>query len=155
MVRIGKSALVPAKIDTGADSTAVWASEIEVADGKLSFVLFAPESEFFTGEKLEFTEFSVVKLRSSFGDLQVRYVVEMAIEIAGERVMTRVGLANRSKNRYPVLIGRKTLAGRFLVDVARRNVPEQGGGRVKERGLRAELDENPDEFHQKYFKEEK
>ena len=45
---------IPAKIDTGADSSAIWASNINVSeDGVLSFSLFGKDSKFYTGEKLE------------------------------------------------------------------------------------------------------
>ena len=45
---------VPAKIDTGADSSAVWASDIEMKkDGTLVFSLFGKSSPFYTGEKIK------------------------------------------------------------------------------------------------------
>ncbi|MGH7239631.1 MAG: hypothetical protein ACREHG_06145, partial [Candidatus Saccharimonadales bacterium] len=44
---------VPAKIDTGADSSAIWASSIKLdVKGVLSAVLFGNESQFFTGETI-------------------------------------------------------------------------------------------------------
>ena len=41
---------IPAKIDTGADSSSIWASHIEVSqDGVLHFQLFDKKSPFYTG----------------------------------------------------------------------------------------------------------
>lgn len=155
MVRVG-GILVPAKIDTGADSTAVWASEIEVVDRKLHFCLFGQKSEFFTGEKLIFEKFRVLILKSSYGDRQMRYVVEMPVEVAGEEILTEVTLANRAKNKYPVLIGRKLLAGRFLVDTSKKNaeIARSQGKSAKMKKLNQELQENPEKFHKKYFGKE-
>ena len=38
------------KIDTGADRSSIWASNIAMSDdGELSFTLFAPESKYYSG----------------------------------------------------------------------------------------------------------
>jgi len=59
-------------------------------------------------------------------------------------------LADRSKNNFPVLIGRKTLKGKFLVDVSKMSVEKSSNPKTP--GLNRELAENPYEFHQKYLK---
>ena len=41
---------VPAKIDTGADNSAIWASNIHLDKGKLMFNYFAPGSMFYRPE---------------------------------------------------------------------------------------------------------
>jgi len=43
---------VPAKIDTGADSSSIWASDITEQDGKLEFYLFDEQSPYYTGQKV-------------------------------------------------------------------------------------------------------
>lgn len=111
---------VPAKVDTGADSSAIWATNVRVEKGVLHYTLFDPTSPLYTGQALQTTEFTVSAVKNSFGHVESRYKVPMTIQLAGRAIRTRFTLANRSNNRFPILIGRRTLRGKFLVDVSRR-----------------------------------
>lgn len=117
LVDIAGVLAVPAKIDTGADTSAVWASEVTETDHGISFVLFDEGTPYFTGKRIEALEFETTAVRSSYGDRQERYKVKLPIVMEGEKFETWFTLANRARNRLPILIGRNTLAGRFLVDV--------------------------------------
>ena len=139
---------VPAKIDTGADNSSIWASELHI-DGanELSFCLFAKGSEYYTGKKHTTHAYTVSAVRSAHGTLQVRYKIQMAVRLGGKRVRGTFTLADRSKNTYPVLIGCKLLNKKFLVDVA------QGVrivGREKTLEIEEELRKNPRAFFEKY-----
>ena len=110
---------VPAKIDTGADSSAIWASDINMEeDGTLVFSLFDKKSPLFTGKRLKTTDYKVKSIRSSHGDTQIRYRVKLPLKLSGKSFETIFTLANRSRNNYPVLIGRRTIKGEFLVDTS-------------------------------------
>lgn len=110
---------VPAKVDTGAYRSSVWASEIKEQDGILSFYLFAPGSPYFVDKVIQTSEYRKVSVENSFGHSQERYSVFLSVEVSGLRIKSNFTLANRSKKTYPVLIGRKMLKGRFIVDVSR------------------------------------
>lgn len=110
---------VPAKVDTGADSSSIWASQIKEVKGKLSFVLFDINSPFYSGEKITTSDFSVRLIKNSFGHKEFRYTAKLPVSIEGRDIKVRFSLANRSGNTYPVLIGRRTLQKRFLVDVSK------------------------------------
>ena len=141
---------IPAKIDTGADSSAIWASSINMQeDGTLVFCLFDEKSPLYTGEKLKTTDYKVKGVRSSHGDKQLRYRVTLPLKLGSKTFETTFTLANRSRNCFPVLIGRRTLEGKFLVNVAEASAPRKPGDYSK---LNRELRENPYKFHQKYFK---
>lgn len=143
---------IPAKIDTGADSSSIWASDIEVKeDGTLTFKLFAKESPFYTGKTIESSDYKVSVIRSSNGEEQIRYRVKLPIKISGHKIRASLTLANRSRNHFPILIGRRALAGKFLVDVDKNEV-EQPPKNVKTQPLNQELNEDPYKFHQKYIK---
>lgn len=145
---------IPAKIDTGADSSAIWASDIKMEpSGFLSFVLFDEKSPFYTGQRLSTDHYTVKSIRSSHGDQQVRYLVELKITLSGQSFDTTFTLANRSRNNFPVLIGRRTLKNRFLVDVSKSPIKRQKNPRTPK--LRQELKENPHKFHQKYIERSK
>lgn len=111
---------VPAKVDTGADSSSIWASEIVEQDGELSFVLFDHGSPYYTGKKITTREFEQVSVRNSFGDAEYRYKAKLLTIIEKRKIRVAFTLADRSKTRYPILIGRNTLRGKFYVDVARK-----------------------------------
>lgn len=118
----GRYADIPAKVDTGADSSAVWASEISEAGGRLSFVLFDSSSHYYDGKVIKTRDYTMTKIKNSFGQVERRYKTPLTLRIEGRTIRANVTLANRSSNRYPVLIGRRTLSGKFLVDVSQRPV---------------------------------
>lgn len=112
--------LIPAKVDTGAFSSSIWATDIEFDDdGDLSFVFFGPSSPYYTGERVHIGTYEVKKVRSSSGHMQNRYVVLLSVRIAGRKIRGRFTLADRSSNTYPVLIGNRLIRYKFLVDVAK------------------------------------
>lgn len=119
---------VEAKVDTGAYTSAIHCSDIEVVTGpdekpRLRVLLLDPSHPNFDGTLMEFTEFSLRDIKSSNGEMQERYVIQTILRIFGEDFDTEFSLSDRSDMRYPVLLGRRLLRqGRFVVDVARRNL---------------------------------
>lgn len=114
---------VPAKIDTGADSSAIWASEIGLdSDGRLSFVLFDKGSELYTGERVAVESFRSSMVKSTSGVSEARYKVALQVKIGERKVRAWFNLSDRAAMRYPVLIGRRLLHNKFIVDVSKRHV---------------------------------
>ena len=113
---------VKAKVDTGADLSSIWCSKIERAKGHLECIFFGPKSTYYTGKKISFdkSEFDTTRIYNSFGHSEKRYKVKIPVIINGRKIKTTFTLADRSKKEYSVLLGRKLLAKRFLVDVASR-----------------------------------
>lgn len=142
--------LVPAKIDTGADASAIWASHFQITDDhKLQFTFFDEDNEYYTGEIITVEEFDAVAVRSSNGETTVRYRTEVPIEIGGRKISVKFNLSDRSRNQYPILIGRRTIKNRFYVDPQREAAPLpkiRSQYRVKR-----ELADDPHLFHQKYI----
>ena len=141
---------IPAKIDTGADSSAIWASHIDMKeDGTLEYVLFNENLPYYSGEVIRTNDYRVKLVRSSHGDHQIRYRVKLPIKIGDKTFETTFTLADRSRNNFPVLIGRHTLNGSFLVDVSRSAVKRSSGSKTAR--LNTELEKDPYGFHQKYI----
>ena len=109
---------VPAKIDTGAFRSSVWASDIREENGVLKFKLLGPESQYYSGQECETTEFDVVEVENSFGQKENRYSVFIRAKLGSKTIRSNFTLADRSQKTYPVLIGRKLLRGRYIVDVS-------------------------------------
>jgi glutathione synthase/RimK-type ligase-like ATP-grasp enzyme len=114
---------VPAKIDTGADSSAIWASEISLdSGGRLGFVLFDKSSQLYTGERITVESFRSSMVRNTSGISEARYKVALQVKIGDRKLRAWFNLSDRSAMRYPVLIGRRLLHNKFIVDVSKRHV---------------------------------
>ncbi|WP_347158005.1 ATP-dependent zinc protease family protein [Pontibacter chitinilyticus] len=118
---------IEAKVDTGAYTSAIHCSDIheEVqADGTkvISLDLLDPSHPQYNHKKLRFATYDLREVKSSFGEVQERYVIRTKIRLFDEVIEDEFSLSDRSDMKYPVLIGRKLLQGRFVVDVSRKNV---------------------------------
>ncbi|MEI6237532.1 MAG: RimK/LysX family protein [Candidatus Saccharibacteria bacterium] len=113
---------IPTKVDTGAFYSSIWASKIKERDEVLSFVLFDEDSPYYSGETLNFKKYFQTTIRNSFGQAEERYRVKLTIVFGDHKFKTDFTLANRSINRYPVLLGRSLLHNRFIVDVTKNDV---------------------------------
>ncbi|MEX0932159.1 MAG: RimK/LysX family protein [Candidatus Saccharimonadales bacterium] len=112
---------IHAKIDTGAYGSAIDCKDIKVAEKEdkevLKFTLLDPESDFFTGKKVIAKNFKTVRIKNSFGQIQRRYVIKTPIVLDGKKFSVELSLVDRGSMKYPVLLGRKALKNRFIVDV--------------------------------------
>ena len=48
--------------------------------------------------------------------MEERYVIKTIICLGGKKIWSTISLTNRDNMRYPVLIGRRLLKGKFLID---------------------------------------
>lgn len=110
---------VPAKVDTGADTSSIWVSDVSEKDDGLYFVLFGPESPHYTGKVQRFTkpDYTQTRVANSFGQKELRYKVKLRIQVRGRKIRASFTLSDRSQKTYPLLLGRRLLHGKFLVDV--------------------------------------
>lgn len=115
---------IDAKIDTGAYTSSLHCHHIksykEAGKEYVKFNLLDPSHETYNDKlfKLPIHRKKVVK--SSNGETEERYVVKTSVKIYDNILKAELSLTDRSEMRYPVLIGRKLLNGRFLVDVSRK-----------------------------------
>ena len=108
---------IHAKIDTGAYTCSLHCHKAEVVSGRLEFILLDEEHPEFTGMKFVFTEFEKRDIKNSFGEVEKRFVIVTSIRIFEEEITTEFSLSNRGSLKFPILIGRKILRDRFLIDV--------------------------------------
>lgn len=109
---------VPAKTDTGAYRSAVHASNIIVDEhGVLSFDLLGGHPVCGAmAHRVVAEEFKQVWVANSFGHREERYEVKLKVKLGPKVFHAQFTLADRSKKIYPILLGRKLLNHRFLVD---------------------------------------
>ena len=143
---------IPAKVDTGAESSSIWASNISVdKDGKLSFCLFGEGSPFYDGKTITCKDYKVTVTRSAMGEEQIRYRVYLPISINERKIRVLFSLADRSKNNFPILIGKRTLNGKYIVDVSKPNIEHEHKPK-RYKGLSKLLRKDPRKFHETFIK---
>ena len=113
---------IHAKIDTGAYTCSLHCSSNEVVDGILEFVLLDDEHPEFTGRKYFFKKFDQREVKNSFGEAELRYVIKTKIKIFDRLIRAEFSLSNRGNLKFPVLLGRKILRNRFLIDVTKKDL---------------------------------
>ena len=114
---------VEAKVDTGAFRTVLHCEryeEVETEQGKKLRAVFNLDG---SGEKtFLFDDYFLREFKSSFGEKERRYCIKTTVRIGRKKIKSSVSLTNRSDMKFQVLIGRKTLLRKFLVDVSRKFV---------------------------------
>jgi hypothetical protein len=110
---------IPAKVDTGADVSSIWASLVKETDKGLNVIFFGESSPHFSGKVVTFpkSSFSITRVANSFGQKETRYKLKLRVRINGRVFRATFTLSDRSQKLYPILLGRRLLNGKFLVDV--------------------------------------
>ena len=72
--------------------------------------------------KFRSDQFSQRMIRNSFGVAELRYVIQTRIVLFGRTIRAEFTLADREQLKNPVLLGRKLLRNRFVVDVSQKNL---------------------------------
>jgi hypothetical protein len=117
---------IDAKIDTGADGSAIHCHQIEIVKkrGKklLHFILLDPTHPNYDNKSFYFEDYKQRSIKNSFGDSEKRFVIKTPIVIFGKERHTEFSLSYRDNLSFPILLGRKFLYRNFVVDVARSNL---------------------------------
>jgi hypothetical protein len=112
-----------AKIDTGARTSALHTFDLErfTRDDAhwARFVVHPWQASDADGVEVEAPLVGSKQVRSSSGSASVRPVVRTTIRLAGVEVEVDVTLTRRDAMGFRMLIGRRALRSRFLVDPAR------------------------------------
>jgi hypothetical protein len=114
-------ARVEAKIDTGAYRSALHYQKLKTRkkDGTKQLVVTFQMGG--VRKTKVFRSFKRVTVKSSNGESTRRYLICTQVKLDGHVVRTQFTLFDRSDMKYQVLLGRKFLRGRFVVDVSRKN----------------------------------
>lgn len=111
-----------AKIDTGANTTALHCHQVRVENGVLFFRLLDETHPEYQDTEHRFEKFEQKVIKSSMGESEQRFIIRTRITIGKRTLRGIVSLTDRANMKYPVLIGRRLLKNRFLVDVSKLNL---------------------------------
>ncbi len=124
------------KIDTGAYTSAIHCNHIKVKeiDGKkvLSFRLLDPSHKQYADREFTTDVFREKRVKSSFGTSEKRFVIKTNIRLFKKRYKIELSLSERGEMRFPVLIGRKFLMGKFIVNPSEYDLSLKLKNKVKE-----------------------
>jgi hypothetical protein len=105
-----------AKTDTGARTSSLHATDVALsADGKTVFFTTIDHD----GQPLacQAALSRMKSIRNSSGAASQRFIIATTAAFPGGlRLMMEFSLSDRSHMKYPILLGRRALAGRFLID---------------------------------------
>ena len=110
------------KIDTGAYTSSIHCHKVKVVNDELMCLFYDEGHPHYNGKEIKFKEFSTTKIKSSNGMVQNRYKVKTVIILFEKEYSIHLTLSTRDDMKYPVLIGRKFLSKKFIVDVNQKNV---------------------------------
>lgn len=117
-----------AKVDTGADTSSIDATDIARVGERTGPLKRGDEIRFLTrgedGDKHELRGRIVrfVRIKRKGSASQRRPVIEVEICFGGRKMRVEMTLTDRHNFKFPALIGQKVLSQGFLVDVTRKKV---------------------------------
>ena len=117
---------LPCKIDTGAAISAIHADRIQIIEKNgvdfLAFKLLDKKHPKFNNIEILTSDFTEKRIKNSFGEAENRFQVKLKIRVFYKVYNSSFTLTNRKQMAYPVLLGKKFLKGKFLVDVSQFNL---------------------------------
>lgn len=116
-----------AKVDTGADSNALHCDHITINEDEnsVTFTLLDEVHEAYNGKVFTMPLYKIKKIKSSNGMLQHRPSIKITVNFFGKKYKSVISLTDRADMKFPMLIGRKFLSGKFLVDVSEEYLSKQ------------------------------
>ncbi len=116
--------VMPASIDTGSSISVLDARDLEPFERNseqwVRFNLIDPE----TGAAIEREHRRLNKPQGNGDEAERRPVIELRVTLGDITQVAEFALAERSKQQYPLVIGRNVLRDLMLVDVGRSNITE-------------------------------
>jgi hypothetical protein len=114
---------VPVKIDTGAYTSCIHCLFAEEVQRGLHVVISLEDHDHhFERRAFVFDKFSKRMIKNSSGVSEERYIIKTTVIIYGVPYFTEFSLNPRGKMRFPVLLGRRLLRKRFVIDIAKKNL---------------------------------
>lgn len=116
---------INSKIDTGAETSVLHCEDFEVfeKDGQryisCHIIPNLDKEEILT---LTFPVHRERVVKSSFGQTETRHIFLTKVRMFSKLYDIKLSLRDRSSMSYPMLLGRNFISGKFLVDVAKKNL---------------------------------
>lgn len=117
---------IKVKVDTGAYTSSIHCydvNEIEINGvNNIEFKLLDPSHPKYKDKTFKTINYKVKKIKSSFGNIEQRFIIDTNILIFNQEYPLELSLSERSDMKFPILLGRKFLDKRFIVNTSLKNV---------------------------------
>lgn len=117
---------IDVKIDSGAYTSTIHCTCIEERKVKeetvLQFTLLDPAHPLYNNTKFTTKKYSSKMVKSSNGIAEMRFVIQTEIVIFNETIPIYLTLSERKEMKFPILLGRKFLNKKFVIDTLKINL---------------------------------
>lgn len=114
------------KVDTGADTSSIHCTKVRIVEKNgtelLRFRVLDKKHPLYKDVVQEVSDFSEKRIKSSNGTAEMRFVIRTKLKIFNTLHNITFTLSDREKMKYPVLLGKRFLKNKFLVDVSERDL---------------------------------
>ncbi|MCB0401073.1 MAG: ATP-dependent zinc protease [Flavobacteriales bacterium] len=120
---------LPVKIDSGAYTSSIHcyrATEVKV-DGKMKLKCYflSPKNKDYKNCIFIFDEYDTKVVKSSNGMAETRYSIKTKVKMFGKLYNIELTLAKRWHMKFQVLLGRKFLSNKFVIDTSQSNLSKK------------------------------
>lgn len=110
------------KIDTGAYTSSIHTHKVWIDNNELVCLFYEKGHPHYSGKEIRFKEYTFAKVKSSNGLVQKRYKIKTTIILFEKKYRISLTLSTREDMRFPILIGRKFISKKFIVDVTQKHL---------------------------------
>ncbi len=126
---------IDVKIDSGAYTSSIHCSNIEEIsfnnENYIRFTLLDPFHPFYNNKSYQTKNYALKLVKSSNGIIQKRYLIQTEIVIFNTSYPIHLTLSERKDMKFPILLGRKFLNKRFVIDTSRTNISHKQKNIIK------------------------
>lgn len=116
---------IETKVDTGAYTSAIHAHKIEETvtneENFIKFTLLDPEHIQYNEKEFRTKNYYKKTIKSSNGTSEERFAIKTTVTLFNKTYQIELTLSERSDMKYPILLGRKFLTKKFIVDTSEKN----------------------------------
>ncbi|MFK8059744.1 MAG: ATP-dependent zinc protease [Polaribacter sp.] len=111
------------KIDSGAYTSSIHCTNIEeIENNYIKFKLLDSKHPLYNNKVFTFKDYTSKTVKSSNGIAEKRFMIQTEIVIFNETFPIYLTLSERSDMKFPILLGRKFLNKKFVIDTAKKNL---------------------------------
>ncbi|MBU3010063.1 RimK/LysX family protein [Polaribacter vadi] len=114
------------KIDSGAYTSSIHCSNIEEItsdnDNFIRFKLLDPDHDLYNNKEFTTKNYSSRMVKSSNGIVEKRFMIQTEITIFATTFPIYLTLSERRDMKFPILLGRKFLNKKFVIDPIKKNL---------------------------------
>lgn len=114
------------KVDSGAYTSSIHCANIEEitinGENLIKFTLLDPEHPLYNNKEFSTKKYTSKIVKSSNGISEERFLIETEIFIFNQLFPIHLTLTERKDMKFPILLGRKFLNKKFIIDTAKKNI---------------------------------